>query len=63
MFSGFYFSMDTSRTIRVGTRIYVIRIAAVSREHVLACSTRKITRVGNDMVLDLTLSYHFVARS
>ena len=33
-FSGFYGSMDTSRIIRVGTRTDVIRIAAVSREHV-----------------------------
>ena len=46
--------METSRTIRVGARSYVIRIAAaVSREHVLVCTTRKVTRPDNDMVLVL----------
>ena len=52
-FSGFYCSMDTSRIIRVGSRIYVIRIAAVSQD-VPVCITRKITLAENDMVLVLT---------
>ena len=43
--------METSRLIRVGTRNYVARIAAVSQEHVLVCITRKVTRPENDMVL------------
>ena len=46
----FYCSMDTSRIIRVGTRIYVIRIAAVFQEHVPVCIPRKITLPENDMV-------------
>ena len=46
--------METSRIIRVGTRINIIRIAAVSQEHVLViCRTRRITRPENDMVLVL----------
>ena len=53
-FSEFYCNMDTSRIVRVGTRIYVIRIAAVSQEHVPVCITRKITPAENDMVLVLT---------
>ena len=36
--------MNTPRTKRVGTRIFVVRIAAVSQEHVPECVTRKITR-------------------
>ena len=46
--------MDTSRIKRVGTRIYVIRIAAVSQEHVPVCTTRKLGRAEYDMVLVLT---------
>ena len=46
--------MHTSRIIRVRTRIYVIRIAAVSQEYVPVCITRKTTRAENDMVLVLT---------
>ena len=41
--------MGTSRIIRVGTRIYVIRDAAVSQEHVPVCVTHKVTRTENDM--------------
>ena len=37
-------SMETSRIIRVGTRNYIIRIAAVSQEHALVCITRRVTR-------------------
>ena len=33
---------DTSRIIRASARIYVIRIAVVSQEHVPVCITRKI---------------------
>ena len=33
-----------SRTIRAGTRNYIMRIDAVSQEHVLVCITRKVTR-------------------
>ena len=54
IFSGFYCSMHTSRIIRVRTRIYVIRIAAVLQELVSVCIARKITRARNDMVLVLT---------
>ena len=50
---GFHCSMETSRRIRVGTRNYTTRIAAVSQEHVLVGVTRKITRPENDMVLVL----------
>ena len=32
--------METSRIIRVGTRNYIIRVAAVLQEHVLVCITR-----------------------
>ena len=50
----YFQGMETPRRKRVGTRIYVIRIAAaVSREHVLVCITRKVTRPENDMVLVL----------
>ena len=45
--------METLRIIRVGTRDYILRIAAVSQEHVLVCITRKVTRAENDMVLVL----------
>ena len=45
--------MDPSRIKRVGTRIYVVRIAAVSQEHVPVCITRRITRDENDMGLVL----------
>ena len=38
--------MDTSRIIRVGTRNYVIRIAAVSQEHVPVCITNTQTNTG-----------------
>ena len=49
--------METTRRIRVGTRSYIIRIAAdVTQEHVLVCVTRKkVTRPENDMVLMLAL--------
>ena len=33
--------MNASRIIRVGTRNYIVRIAAVSQEHVLVCITRR----------------------
>ena len=49
--------MNTSRIIRVGTRIYVICVAAVSQEHVPVCITRKITWAENDMVLVLTSNF------
>ena len=39
--------------IRVGTRVNIIRIAAVSQEHVPVCITRKRTQPENDMVLVL----------
>ena len=45
--------MDTSRTVRVVSRIYVIPIAAVSQEHVHVCIIRKIKRAENDTVLEL----------
>ena len=53
IFSGFYCSMETSRIIRVWACNYIIRIAAVSQEHILVCITRKVTRPENDMVLVL----------
>ena len=46
--------MDTSRVIRAGTRIYVMRISAVSQGHAPVCSARKIARAKNDMVSGLT---------
>ena len=46
--------METSRRLRVGTRSYIVRVAAaVSQEHVLVCITRRATRPENDMVLVL----------
>ena len=43
--------METSRILRVGNRNDIMRIAAVSQEHVLVvCVTRKVTRPENDMV-------------
>ena len=42
--------MATSRILRVGARYDIIRIAAVSEEHVLVCITRKVTRPENDTV-------------
>ena len=51
--SRFSFSMNTSRKIRVGTRIYVIRTAGTSQEHAPVCTTRKKTWDENDMVLVL----------
>ena len=51
LFSEFPRSMETSRTIRVGIRNDIIRIAAVWQEHVTV--TRKIARPQNDMVLVL----------
>ena len=45
--------METPRMIRVGTRNYTIRIAAVSQAHVLVRTTRKVTRPENNMVLVL----------
>ena len=53
-FRGFTLVWTTSRIIRVGTRIYVMRIAAVSQAHTPVCVTREITRAENDMVLVLT---------
>ena len=51
--------METARTIRVGTRNYIMRIDAVSQEHILVCITRKVTRPENDMlvVLSSTLTW------
>ena len=49
--------METSRIIRVGTRDYILRIAAVSQEHVLVCITRKVTRPEDDMVLMLASKF------
>ena len=46
----FYCSMYTSRIIRVGTRTYVIRIAAVSQGQVSVCITRKNIRAENCIV-------------
>ena len=46
VFSRFYGSMKTSRIIRVGTRNYILRIAAVSQEHVLECRTRRRNTAG-----------------
>ena len=54
-FRGFTVVMETSRLIRVCPRKYIIRIAAVSQEHVQACITRKVTRPEIDMVLVLAL--------
>ena len=45
--------MGRLRKIRVGSRTYNKRIAAVSQEHVLVCITRKAIRPENDMVLVL----------
>ena len=52
-FRGFTVVMETSRLIRVCPRKYIIRIAAVSQEHVLVCNTRKDARPGNNVVLVL----------
>ena len=52
--SEFYFNMDTSRIIRVGTPIWAIRVAAVSQEHVPVCISREITLAEYDKVLVLT---------
>ena len=49
IFFGLYSSMETSRIIRLGTRNYILRIAAASQEHVLICITRKVTRPESDM--------------
>ena len=48
--------METSRTIRVGTRDYIIHAATVSHAHVLVCVTRGVTRPEHDMVLVLALN-------
>ena len=45
--------MDTSRVIRGGSRIYGIRIDAVSQEHVPGCITHKVPLAANEMVLVL----------
>ena len=45
--------METSRIVRVDARNYIIRIAAVSQEHVLVCNTRKDARPENNVVLVL----------
>ena len=53
-FSAFYCSMGTSRIIQAGTRSYNKRITTVvSQEHVLICTTRKVTRPEHDMVIVL----------
>ena len=44
---------------RVGTRNYMIRIAASSQEHVLECITRKATRPENDMILVLVSKWNW----
>ena len=49
MLSGFYCCMETSKTIRVGICIYVIRDAAISQGHVPVCITRKMTRAENQL--------------
>ena len=54
--------MDPSRIKRVGTRIYVVRIAAVSQEHVPVCITLKRTRTENDMVFVLTSKLAWLLR-
>ena len=43
--------MDTSRIIRVGTRIYIVRVAVICQELVPVCVPRKIKLPENDMVL------------
>ena len=43
--------METSRITCLGARNYIIRIAAVSQEHVLVCVTRKVTRLENYTVV------------
>ena len=45
---------------RVGTRNYMIRIAASSQEHVLECITRKATRPENDMILVLVSKWNWL---
>ena len=45
---------------RVGTRNYMIRIAALSQEHVLECITRKATRPENDMILVLVSKWSWL---
>ena len=53
--------METSRRLRIGTRNYIIRIAAtVSQEHVLLRTTRKVTRPENDIVLVLAFEINLV---
>ena len=42
--------MQTSIIIGVGTRSYIVRIAAVSQQHVVVCITREVTRPENDVV-------------
>ena len=53
-------SLKTSRIVRVGTRNCTIRIAAVSQEHALVSTTRKVTRPENDTVLVLALKFTWV---
>ena len=56
LFSGYYCIIVWKRRgyyELVYYRKYIIRIVAVSQEHVLVCITRKATRRGNDMVLVL----------
>ena len=62
MLSGFYCSVDTSRIKRVGTRICVVRVAAVSQENVPVCVTPKMTRGENDMVSVLTSKLTWVVK-
>lgn len=52
-FQGFTAVVPTSRRIRVGTRIYLIGVHAVSKEHVPGCITRKVTNAENGMVFVL----------
>ena len=49
--------MDTSRIIRVGTRIYIIRMSAVSQEHLTVRTRRNITRPENDGIVLASILY------
>jgi len=55
--SGLYSSMDTSRIIRVGTRIYIIRMAAVSQGHATVCIRSNMTRPENDGLVLASILY------
>jgi len=49
--------MDTSRIIRVGTRMYIIRMAAVSQGHVTLCIRSNMTRPENDGLVLASILY------